>query len=608
MPETKKRSVGTVTVLFTDVVGSTELMDRWGDDFADRVRRKHFKRLRQLIRAFGGTEVKSLGDGLMVVFSSASDAAGCAVCIQQAAATDPDALPVRVGLHTGEAVREENDLYGGAVVVARRLCDRAEGGQILASDLVRGLIGRRGNFQFNDLGFLDLKGFQTPVPAAEVLWREHPAELLEPEPAEPVAPDRSKLPAFAAAVLFVVALAAAMLVLTDRNESPESTTPSTVTDPRLGAISVEWAIDDIDVETGGLGEQIMLDLTIHKGHLLAPGRDAVGDDLQATMWIGDRAGQWSKVHLDGTEPRTGENMVFGVVGRGRTLVAVGSDGAPLARDAATWISTDLGRHWTRTDEGLSVSGNEAMFAVADNGRRFVAVGYASSGAGQGSAAIWHSRNGRSWTRIPNEAIFGGGPTWGEARDVIARSGGFVVVGGTGVPDLEDEGDAAVWLSPTGLEWERVDSPDFVRPQGQRMMSVVRTPPGFLAAGFDSAAGNQDAALWRSPDARDWRRIPHDEAHLGGVSDQVITALAKGPGFFAALGWDGTEENKDAALWLSLNGLDWRRMPHDENVLGGDGAQEFRGVVIDGMEIMGAGASGENGDPDGTLWRAKVEGL
>jgi class 3 adenylate cyclase len=607
MPETKKHSVGTVTVLFTDVVGSTELLDRFGDDVADRVRRKHFKRLRQLIRAFGGNEVKSLGDGLMVVFSSASDAAGCAVAIQQTAATDPDALPVRVGLHTGEAVWEENDLYGGPVVVARRLCDRAEGGQILASDLVRGLIGRRGNFSFNDLGFLDLKGFQTPVPAAEVMWREHPTDLFEPEPATPVASRQSRVPAGAVAVLLVVAAAAAILLLTDRDESPDSSTPAGDTDSRLGAMSLQWASDDIDVETGGLGEQIMLDLTVHRGHLLAPGRDAFGDDLQATMWIRDSAGQWSKVHLDGPEPPPGENMVFGVVGRGRTLVAVGADGEPLARDAATWISTDFGRHWTRTDEGLSVVGNEAMYAVADNGRRFVAVGFASPGPSQGDAAIWHSRDGRSWTRVPDLSMFGGSGR-GEARDVIARGGGFLVVGGTNVFDPDGDGDAAVWLSRTGLEWERILSPDFARPQGQRMMSVVRTPPGFLAGGFDTAAGNQDAVLWRSPDGSEWTRVPHDEATLGGPDDQIIFALAKGSGYFAALGRDGPEATADAALWLSLNGIDWRRMPHDETALGGDGAQEFRGVVIDGTDVIGAGASEETGDADGTVWQAKVEGL
>ena len=132
-----------MTLLFTDLVGSTALLDELGDDEAERLRRVHFGLLRDVVTAHGGQEVKNLGDGLMVAFPSAVNAVSCAIGIQQAvhrhnARRGDDRLQVRVGLNVGEPIRDEGDYFGTPVVVAKRLCDTAEGGQILASGLVRG--------------------------------------------------------------------------------------------------------------------------------------------------------------------------------------------------------------------------------------------------------------------------------------------------------------------------------------------------------------------------------------------------------------------------------------------------------------------------------------
>ncbi len=176
-------SAGTVTLLFTDLVGSTEILDQIGDDEAERLRRTHFRLLREAVAANGGHEVKSLGDGLMVVFSSALDAVGCAVAMQQAVEhhnhwvaplRGADGLPslnVRIGLHAGEPIRDEEDYYGTPVVVAKRLCDEADGGQILASDLVRGLVASRGGYQFLAMGPMLLKGLTEPLQAYDIAWQ-----------------------------------------------------------------------------------------------------------------------------------------------------------------------------------------------------------------------------------------------------------------------------------------------------------------------------------------------------------------------------------------------------------------------------------------------------
>ncbi len=118
---------GTVTLLFTDLVNSTELLKRMGDEEAQRIFRAHHKLLSDAVVAHGGHEVKWLGDGLMVAFPSAADAVRCAIAIQQSARRHAAGvrLGIRAGLHVGEALREEADYFGTAVVVARRLCETA---------------------------------------------------------------------------------------------------------------------------------------------------------------------------------------------------------------------------------------------------------------------------------------------------------------------------------------------------------------------------------------------------------------------------------------------------------------------------------------------------
>jgi DNA-binding SARP family transcriptional activator/class 3 adenylate cyclase len=170
---TARAAEGVVTFLFTDLVGSTELLGDLGEEAAEEARRSHFGLLREAVAAHGGSEVKTLGDGLMVAFDSPLAGLRCAVTIQKTAAVAQSRaekpLAVRVGLHAGQPMRDEQDYHGTPVVVAKRLCDRAEGGQILASVLVADLIGsRRDEFAFRHLGPLSLKGLAVPVAACEV--------------------------------------------------------------------------------------------------------------------------------------------------------------------------------------------------------------------------------------------------------------------------------------------------------------------------------------------------------------------------------------------------------------------------------------------------------
>src|SRR6478752_1827462 len=105
----------TITVLFTDLVGSTELLSRVGGVRADALRREHFGILRKAVHAAGGREVKTLGDGLMVVFDGVASALDAAVAMQQATTARPEGtepLSITIGVAVGDAELEDGDFFG----------------------------------------------------------------------------------------------------------------------------------------------------------------------------------------------------------------------------------------------------------------------------------------------------------------------------------------------------------------------------------------------------------------------------------------------------------------------------------------------------------------
>ena len=163
-----------ITVLFTDLVGSTELASSLSPEAADELRRAHFSGLRRAVAGAGATEVKNVGDGLMVIVPSASAAFACAVAMQQAVHRDNRRnawdLGLRVGLSGGDVTKEDDDYFGDPVVEAARLCARAGGGQILTADVVRRMAGRRAPHVFHSLGPLALKGLPEAVETFEVAW------------------------------------------------------------------------------------------------------------------------------------------------------------------------------------------------------------------------------------------------------------------------------------------------------------------------------------------------------------------------------------------------------------------------------------------------------
>jgi class 3 adenylate cyclase len=162
-----------VTILFTDMEGSTSQTQRLGDAAAQDVLRTHNKVIREALKEHGGSEIKHTGDGVMASFGSAKGALECAVAIQRGLAERDTPIPVRIGLNAGEPVAEDADLFGSSVQLAARVCAKAEAGQILVSNVVRELAMGKG-FLFSDIGDIVLKGFEDPVRLYEVPWRNAP--------------------------------------------------------------------------------------------------------------------------------------------------------------------------------------------------------------------------------------------------------------------------------------------------------------------------------------------------------------------------------------------------------------------------------------------------
>jgi class 3 adenylate cyclase len=167
VPQAEERDSGVRTVLFTDIVNSTELMERLGDDACIALIEVHDTIVRNALKATGGREIKHTGDGIMAAFVSAAAAVRCAIQIQKTLIDRPvhngDAqVLVRIGAAAGEPVEANDDFFGSTVHLAARLCAHADSEQSLVSNVVAELCLGKG-LTFHDLGEVALKGFIQPV-------------------------------------------------------------------------------------------------------------------------------------------------------------------------------------------------------------------------------------------------------------------------------------------------------------------------------------------------------------------------------------------------------------------------------------------------------------
>lgn len=156
----EKFEEGTITLVFTDIEDSTNLAAQLGDARWTEVIKWHDDIIASITAKYGGTLVKSLGDGAMLAFESTRMAARAAIEIQQAI-TGPDApidLRLRIGVHIGDVVHTDDDLLGNAVNKAARIASSADGGQIVVSRVVQAMLIENPEFTFGDTIEAELKG------------------------------------------------------------------------------------------------------------------------------------------------------------------------------------------------------------------------------------------------------------------------------------------------------------------------------------------------------------------------------------------------------------------------------------------------------------------
>jgi class 3 adenylate cyclase len=161
--ETDAVPSGTAVILFTDIADSTGLTEQLGDSAFRAASRALDDGVRAAIREAGGTPVagKVLGDGVMGVFASAAQAIAAARrCVELSRTSE---LPLHIGVHAGDVIREADNVYGGAVNIASRICGLCDPGEILVSQTVRDLARTSAGVTFEDRGEHALKGIADPV-------------------------------------------------------------------------------------------------------------------------------------------------------------------------------------------------------------------------------------------------------------------------------------------------------------------------------------------------------------------------------------------------------------------------------------------------------------
>ena len=189
-PKAKEETTGPVTVLFTDIAGSTAMTQALGDAGAQKVVRVHNRIVREALSVHSGKEVKHTGDGIMASFNKTSDGVDASIQIQRETAlhnqVQPDLpLHLKIGLNAGEPIAEDNDLFGTTVQLSARIVDKAAADEIFVSEIVRGICAGK-NYNFSKRGGYEMKGFGDDITLFEVIWNDADEETGDtplPQPA-----------------------------------------------------------------------------------------------------------------------------------------------------------------------------------------------------------------------------------------------------------------------------------------------------------------------------------------------------------------------------------------------------------------------------------------
>ena len=202
-PKPKEEENKVVTVMFTDMVGSTALTQNMGQQVAQQVVRAHNRIVREALTQFAGREIKHTGDGIMCSFAQASSGVDAAIQIQRQVLQhnrDNPNLPLhlKIGLNTGEPIAEDGDLFGSTVQLSARITDKAKSEEIFVPESVR-IVCAGQNYKFINRGGFAMKGFDGDITLFEVVWddafyaeKQKAAKAAAPAPAPAAAAPKSQ--------------------------------------------------------------------------------------------------------------------------------------------------------------------------------------------------------------------------------------------------------------------------------------------------------------------------------------------------------------------------------------------------------------------------------
>jgi len=218
-----------IAIMHVDLEGSTALATSAGDQVARRVIARTKQVVREGAEAEGGREIDAVGDSMMLTFGSARAAIGAGMAIQETLAErecerPEETLRVRIGINVGEVLEGDGHPFGAAVNAGARVMAKADGGEILVSELAQGLAGTIPGVSFRDRGTHRFKGFDEPWRLYQVVWPGAPA----PRPSSRRRPGRLKLVVGALAALSVAAVAAVALLAHSGSSSPPTVGPNMV--------------------------------------------------------------------------------------------------------------------------------------------------------------------------------------------------------------------------------------------------------------------------------------------------------------------------------------------------------------------------------------------
>jgi peptide/nickel transport system substrate-binding protein len=343
---------GVVTIMHTDVEGSTALTARAGDEVGQRVLSETKRVVEERGEANGGTLIDAVGDAMMLTFTSTRSAIVAAMAIQGALAdreaSDPDeTLRVRIGLNAGEVIGQDETLFGAAINAGARVMAMADGGEILVSDMVRRLAGTIPGVGYRDRGRHRFKGFDEPWQLYQVVWEGAPAPRAKPRTRRP-APRWAAL----AAIVAALAVAAVGVALVGRDGGSVDVATNSVArlDGRKGTVGVSAevgqrpgasvvAFDSLWVAQPDRG--VVARLSLEDGTV----RDTIRVGASPAGMTAGGGSIWVTNGADGTvsriNPGTNEETQTLTAGSGPAGIAYG--------DGALWVADSLGASLVRLD-------------------------------------------------------------------------------------------------------------------------------------------------------------------------------------------------------------------------------------------------------------------